>query len=131
MSPTGGATDFYSLGFASQMIVWAMRKRLHSLLRRQTETDVAEGFALVGFEDLHAALMSVVDRLLCGASTRIQLHAVACPCLSPHEVGLLNALAYLQRGRQAETAQCVRKLCCATAARFVQPALQAIVDDLD
>jgi hypothetical protein len=130
-SPAISVPDFYRLGFASQMIVWAARKRLHLLLRGESDANVAEVFALAGLDNLHQALMSILDLLLCGASNRVQVHAVACPCLSPHEISLLNALAHLQGGRPEDAARCMNQLFCETAARLVQPALFAIVESLD
>jgi hypothetical protein len=126
-----GEPDFDRLGFASQMIVWATRKRLHLLASGDSEDNVIEALGIAGFDELHACLMQILDVLLCGASNRIRLHAVACPWLSPHEVDLLNALAYLQRRDQAASQHCLRELCGPVAAPLVQPAVQAIVDDLD
>jgi hypothetical protein len=123
--------DFFQLGFASQMIVWAARKRLHLLSRGTSEACVIEVFGIAGFDALHASLMHVLDVLLCGASNRIQLHAVACPCLSPHEVSLLNALAFLQRQQTAESQRRLRALLGDAAMRLAQPALCAIVNELD
>lgn len=123
--------DFYELGFASQLIVWATRKRLHLLASGASEANVIEACGIGRFDALHAALMHIIDVLLCGASNRIQLHAVACPCLSPHEVSLLNALGYLQRRDQIESQRCLRSLFGDAAIRLVQPALRAIVNELD
>src|SRR5262245_34692846 len=125
------AADFYRLGFASQMIVWAARKRMHLLASGESETNVIEVFGLAGLEGLHASLMGIVDVLLCGRASRIRLHRVACPSLSPHEISLLNALAYLQLERRTDAERCLRELFCAAAARLVQPALDAIVKALD
>jgi hypothetical protein len=123
--------DFYRLGFASQMIVWAVRKRLHLLARGDSERNVTDVFARAGFTELHSVLMSIVDLLLSGPSNRLQLHAVACPCLSPHEISLLNALAYRQRQRDADARRSLGELFCPGAARLVEPAVAAIVAELD
>jgi hypothetical protein len=130
----GGAAagqSFYRLGFASQLIVWATRKRLHLLASGDDDSKVAQAFRLARLESAHGALMSIVDVLTCGASNRILLHAVACPCLSPHEVGLLNALAHLQSGRAGAAAHRLERIMGAAAARLVLPALLAIVAELD
>jgi hypothetical protein len=123
--------NFYRLAFASQMIVWATRKRLHLLARGEDDSNVVQAFRLGGLQDLYTALMAIVDVLLCGVSTRIQLHSVSCPCLSPHETSLLNALAYLQHGRGADARRCMGDLMCAAAVRLVLPAMRAIVHDLN
>ena len=65
------------------------------------------------------------------ASNRIQLHVVACPCLSPHETGLLNTLAELQAGREDHAQRCIGNLMGAPAMRLVWPALTTIVAQLD
>lgn len=122
---------FYRLGFASQMIIWAMRKRLHLLAQGDSERNVTEVFAKAGFGNVHATLMSVLDVMLCGAPTRVQVHAVACPCLSPHEISLLNALAYRQRNRDEQARQSLSQLFCAAAVRLVEPAVAAIVEEFD
>ena len=129
-SPVSGP-HFYRLRFASQMIVWATRKRLHLLACGADDSKVAEAFCLAGLEDLYTGLMSIVDVLLCGASSRIQLHELACPCLSRHEISLLNALAHLQNDRDEEARRCMGDLLCPAAVRLVLPAMCAIVGHLD
>ena len=123
--------NFYRLGFASQIMVWAMRKRLHHLAHGASEANVLEAFRVAGLDDIHAALMSIVNLLLCRPSHRVQLHNVACAGLSPHEISLLNALAYRQRGDFVESERHMRQLFCVTAARLLQPAVVAIVNGLD
>jgi hypothetical protein len=95
--------DFQRLSFASQMIVWATRKRLHLL----------------------------AHVLLCGSSRRIQLHAVSCPCLSPHEVSLLNALRLRQCGRIDDSRAALGELFCRAALGLVEPAVESMVAELD
>lgn len=122
---------FYSLGFASQMIVWATRKRLHLLARGASEDNVLEVFGRAGLDDLHAALMVILDVLLCGASNRVQLHAVACAGLAAHEVDLLNALAYRQQHDLPRSERYLQRLLSATGARLAEPAVAAVVNELD
>jgi hypothetical protein len=122
---------FYRLGFASQLVVWAMRKRLHLLSQGESERNVTEIFARAGLAELHAGLMSIVDVLLCGPSMRIQQHAVACPYLAPHEVSLLNALAYRQLERIEDSRASLGELFGHTGLRLVEPAVASIVAELD
>jgi hypothetical protein len=123
--------DFHRLSFASQMIVWATRKRLHLLANGDSEVHVTEAFAKGGLTELHTALMSIVDVLLCGSSRRIQLHAVSCPCLSPHEVSLLNALSLRQLGRIDDSRAALGELFCRAALGLVEPAVESMVAELD
>src|SRR5262245_24802367 len=130
-TPATNAGDFYALGFASQMIVWATRKRLHLLARGASEANVLDVFGRAGLDDLHDALMSILDVLLCGASSRVQLHAVACAGLAAHEIDLLNALAYRQRHDLPQSARHLNRLLSATGARLAEPAVAAVVNELD
>ena len=123
--------DFQRLSFASQMIVWATRKRLHLLAQGDSELPVTEAFAKGGLTELHTALMSIVDVLLCGSSRRIQLHAVSCPCLSPHEISLLNALGFRQLGRIDDSRAALGELFCRAAIGIVEPAVEFLVAELD
>ena len=122
---------FYDLSPASQMIVWAVRKRLHLLSHGADDSEVAGAFRSAGLDELHAALMSIVDVLLCGVSNRIQIHAVSCPCLAPHETSLLSALAHLQDDDHGEAQRQIAELMCAAAVRLVMPCMRAIIRDLD
>jgi hypothetical protein len=122
---------FYQLEFAAQMIVWATRKRLHMFASGTNDAHVAEVFELAKLDGLYAALMTIMDVLACGASNKIQLHGVACPCLPPHEVALVNGLAHLQAGQTDLAYRCIAGFMGAPAARLVWPAMGAIVNDLD
>lgn len=123
--------NFYRLSFASQMIVWAIRKRLHLLACGASEEKVLEAFRRAGLVDMHAALMSIVNLLLCTPSRRVLLHDVACPGLLPYEISLLNAFAYRQRRDFPESQRCLYSLFCVTAAQLLQPAVTAVVNELD
>lgn len=122
--------SFYRLGFASQLIVWATRRRLHLRSGGNGESKAPHAFKLARLERAHGALMSVVDVLTGGASNRIQLHGLGCPCLAPHEVGLLNALAHLQQGRVAEGHRCLEQVLGDVAARLALPAVDVIAGEL-
>jgi hypothetical protein len=126
-----GPTSFERLGFAAQMIVWAVRKRLHLLRNGSDDSDAARAFEIGGLDRLHASLMTVIDVLLCGSSSLLELHSVSCPCLAPHEVALLNAVAHLQHGRRDEANASLRALFCRPAIGLVLPAMLAIVRELE
>ena len=128
-SATGHAT-FHSLEFAAQLVVWAMRKRLHLLRNGHDDSDVARAFALGRLDAVHAALMSLIDVLVCGSPKVIELHEVACPCLAPYEVALLNAIASLQNGRDAQAKNCIATLLCRPALDLVFPGVQVMVREL-
>lgn len=125
------AHGFYGLGLAAQMIVWAVRKRLHLYAFGADDTRVAEALRLAKLEALYSGLMSIVDVLSCGASSKIELHGVACGCLAPHEIDLLNALARLQAGDKALAYRHICGLLGPVGARLVWAAMTAIVGDLD
>ncbi len=131
MSHETKVPTFYELGFAGQMLVWAARKRLHSFATGADDSNAIEAFRAGNLEELHSALMSVIDVLACGASKQLQLHAVSCPCLSPHEVTLLDALAHLQEEREELAYTRITALLGSVVARVVWPALCAIVNELD
>lgn len=126
-----GEGDFYRLSFASQMIVWAVRRRLHLLGHGEDDGNVSTAFQLAGLDELYTALMSIVDVLLIGTVRKIQLHAVSCPCLAPHEIVLLDALASLQREQDEQARRRMGDLTCEPAVRLVFPAMRVIVRELD
>ena len=80
------SASFYELGFAAQMLVWAMRKRLHRLAGGADDSHVARVFELADLDALYEGLAAIAEALACTAEHKIQLHAVSCPCLAPHEV---------------------------------------------
>lgn len=90
--------DFYTLPFAAQMIVWATRKQLHSMASsRPCPDEVLSVFHLAEWGALYESILAVVETLTqADAMQHLLLHAVACPRLAPHEISLLNALAYVQ-----------------------------------
>ena len=122
---------FYELEFAGQLIVWATRKRLHLFASGTDDENAREAFRLGKLDELYAALMSIVDVLGCGAPNKIQLHAVACPCLAPHEIGLLDALAHLQAERSDLAYRRLAESVGSVAVRLVWPAMCSIVNELD
>jgi hypothetical protein len=124
------ATSFYELSFASQMIVWAMRKRLHALAGGPDDSHVADVFRLADLDELYAALTSIVDVLVCGPSNRLQLHGVSCPCLASHEISVINTLARLQSDEEGLAYHCLVSFIGAPLARLVWPAIRAIAEDL-
>lgn len=127
----GKGEGFYGLSLAAQMIVWAVRKRLHLLSHGTDDSAVSRAFRTAGLTGLHGALMSIVDVLLCGASSRVQLHAVSCPCLAPHETSLLSALTHLQKDEHAAARWHMHDLMGPTAARLMLPCMHQIVRDLE
>jgi hypothetical protein len=122
---------FYGLGFAGQMIVWALRKRLQALAGDTDDSCVAHVFRLAALDGLYEALASIADIVACGPSRKIQLHAVSCPCLAPHEIVLLEALAELQGAEPERAYVAMSDFMGLPAARLVWPAMHAIVDELD
>lgn len=130
MARSTGLVSFHRLEFAGQLIVWAVRKRLHLLRSGADDSDVARAFHLGGLDALHTSLMTVIDVLVCGSPKIIQLHEVSCPCLAPYEVALLNAFAHLQEGRADEAKVCMVELLCRPALGLVMPAMDAIVREL-
>ena len=64
-SATGHAT-FHSLEFAAQLVVWAMRKRLHLLRNGHDDSDVARAFALGRLDAVHAAAFPYSYPIVCG-----------------------------------------------------------------
>lgn len=131
MSRTHPLPTFYELGFAGQMIVWATRKRLHSIASGASEENAREAFRRGRLDALYAGLMSVVDVLSCGASRNVQLHAVGCPCLAPHEVGILDALAHLQAERSGLAYLRIVETFGTVVARLVWQPMCAIVNELN
>lgn len=129
-NPSGDPAGFYSLSFGAQLLVWATRKRLHLLRHGDDESDVLTAFHKAGLDGARAGLISVVDVLLCGASNAMQLHAVSCPCLAPHEIALVDAIAHLQRDKSAAARQSLEPLLCAAAVRLVMPCLGAVAQAL-
>jgi hypothetical protein len=124
--------NFYALPFASQMIVWAVRKRLHVLSGADCAMDdVLHVFHLASWGELYGALLAVADVLASAAArVRLQMHAVGCPCLARHEVHLLNALAYLQSARLDEAVLCLVECLPPSDVRLTLPHLQLIADAL-
>lgn len=131
MTHTDKLPTFYELGFAAQMIVWATRKRLHLAASGAGDENAREAFRVGKLDTLYAALMSIVDVLSCGASRSIQLHAVSCPHLAPHEVGMLDALAHLQAGRKGLAYQRIVEVFGTVVARFVWQSMCAVVNELN
>ena len=112
------------------MIVWAMRKRLHWLAGGPEDSHVVRVDApgsstLSGLRSYPPALTSIIDVLAGGPSSKIHLHAVSCPCLAPHEISLINALAHLQSEESSKSlSQSLhRRLHWAPVARLVWPAI--------
>jgi hypothetical protein len=122
------AFNFYRLGFGAQMIVWAVRGRLHLLAEGTDDANVAEAFRSARLNESYAALVSIVDLLLC-TGVRIELHGVGCPRLSPLEVSLLNALAYLQADQESRAQQWLAQLLGGPALRFAWPAVRRVAAD--
>ena len=87
---------FYTQPFASQMILWATRRRL---LERagvsDGSDDVRHVFAMAGWVEFHVALLRVVDAMF--SWSRLPAHQISCPTLARHERSLINTLACLQR----------------------------------
>lgn len=123
-------TSFYGLSLASQMIVWAVRRRLHRVSRGVDDTEVAEAFGVAGLGSALASLMQIVDLLLCGASDRIHLHSVSCPSLAPHEACVLNSLAHLQHGGEAGARRSFGAFLGTAMFRLALPGLRGIADEL-
>lgn len=130
--------NFYALPFASQMIVWAMRKRMHALCGDDGRAggagadDVLAVFHMAEWGKLYSALLTVVDILL--ASERradLRLHAVSCPCLAAHEAHVLNALAHLQQRMRQESVLSLCEVLSPSEVRLAMPQLETIVDDVD
>lgn len=125
--------NFYALPFVSQMVVWAMRKRINAMFREdaRADDDVLRVFHMADWGELYAALLTIVDVLVgAGVHKRFPLHAVSCPCLAPHEAYLLNALAHLQNGCRDEAALCLCEIVAPAGARLAMPHLQAILGDV-
>jgi hypothetical protein len=124
--------NFYALPFASQMIVWALRKRMLALFGGNAGTDdVLPVFHMANWGELYAALLAVADVLaradLC---RKLQLHAIGCPCLAPHEAHVLNALVHLQRGLPEESVLCLVETLVPDGVRQALPHLRTIAQDL-
>lgn len=124
-------TTFDELGFAGQMIVWATRKRLHSVVSGTGDDNAREAFRRGRLDALYVALMSIADVLSCGASRSVQLHAVSCPRLAPHEVGMLDALAHLQAERKGLAYRRIVEVFGVVVARFVWQSMCVVVSELD
>lgn len=142
-APTAAAADgsdaavrdanFYALPFASQMVVWAARKRINALcgLDAGTDDDVLRVFHMASLGELYTALLAIVDILVgAGVQTRFALHAVSCPCLAPHEAYLLNALAHLQAGSREDAALCLCEVLPPAGARLAMQHVQKVADDM-
>jgi hypothetical protein len=108
-SRQSGIACFYSQPFASQMMIWATRKRLvgraagHSGIE-----DTLHVFGMAGWTELHGALILVVDAI--AGSSRLPLTHVNCAGIARHERILINALADLQRGDEASAVMRLREL---------------------
>jgi hypothetical protein len=122
---------FYELSFAGQLIVWATRKRLHSYASGAGDENTRKAFCVGKLDDLYAALMSIVDVLACAASRGVRLHAVSCPCLGPHEVSILDALAHLQADRSALAYRRIADTFGTVVARLIWPSMSVIASELD
>lgn len=123
--------NFYALPFASQMIVWATRRRLAALRGDRPDHDVLHVFHMADWGALYTHLLALVETLVAaGPPDRIALHAVSCPCIAPHEARLLNALTHAQNGRRNDARACLRELMAPTAVRLMMPHISAIADGL-
>jgi hypothetical protein len=117
--------NFYAQPFATQMLIWAMRRRL--LNRAGAESgidDVRHVFGMAGWGDLHDSLLVVVDAMIDTGTLRV--HHVNCPVLARHERVLINSLAHLQRECWKAGRTCLRELLCPTVARVALRHLEAI-----
>jgi hypothetical protein len=126
------APNFYSLSFAEQMVVWATRKQLRSVLAADgLPDDVLSVFHLADWGAIYDSLLAVVEVL---ASSRdldqLVAHAVSCPRLAPHEVSILNALAHLQRQHPVDAALDLCDALRPSSARAVLRHLQKLSDGL-
>ena len=65
------SVSFYQLGFAAQMLVWAMRKRLHRLAGGAEDSHVARVFELADFDALYEGLTAIAEALACTAAREI------------------------------------------------------------
>jgi hypothetical protein len=120
--------SFYALPFAPQMIVWAMRKHLTALASgARGADDVLAVFHLADWGELHASVVGPTDVLASMTPlATLELHAVACPCLAPHEAYLLNALAHVQSGRRDEAILCLCEILAPAGARLALPHVETI-----
>jgi hypothetical protein len=121
--------NFYALPFVSQMVVWAMRKRMSKICGWETRSDdVSHAFRLANWGETHAAILKIVDILLnAGTCGKLLLHSVSCPSLATHEAYLLNALAHLQRDLPDVSIFCLRKILAPSGVRLAIPQLEIIV----
>ena len=124
--------NFYLVPFAPQMIVWAVRRRLHALHHAEKASDnVVQVFHLAAWGELYAPLLDVTQILVrCAQSMPLRLHSVTCPHLERYEVYLLNALAHLQRGQREDAVLCVCEVMTPRGARLALPHLESIAKQL-
>lgn len=121
--------NFYALPFVSQMVVWAIRRRLVEILHDSPESvDVLSVFHMAGWGDLYSALLDIVQILLSSAQDRLIVHAPGCPSISRQEAYLLNALAHLHNERADECALCLCELLAPSSARLALPRLRIIAE---
>jgi hypothetical protein len=126
------AANFYALPFASQMMVWAMRKRLNAIrIGDRGADDVLHVFHMADWGALYESLLALVD-ILVGTlgHDALVLHAPRCPALAGHEVHILNAVAYVQDGRTEEATRCLTQLIPPTALRLAIPHLRTIAEQV-
>ena len=130
--PGARMPNLHALSYAAQMVVWAVRKQLHSIAHGDGgSNEVLSVFHLVNWGTIYEPLLGVVEALRTSrAPSGLILHAITCPVLATHELCLLNALAYLQRQQPADAAidlcESLRPAC----ARSLLAHLQTISDEL-
>lgn len=121
---------FYALPFSSQMIVWAVRKRLDVLRGRVVDQDdILKVFHLADWGVLYEPLLDSIDIFMRYRRDQdIDLHAEHCPCLARHEAYLVNSLAHLQCENREEALLCLCELLTPTGARLALIQLRVIAD---
>lgn len=125
--------NFYLLPFASQMIVWALRKRGSAPRRADggTADEVMNVFLRADWGPLYSELLAVMAILDAAPAERPRArHAVACPCIAAHEAHLLNAVAHLRYGRRDEAVLSLCELLPPSLARLTLPHLAVIATTL-
>mgnify|MGYP001273433402 CR=1 FL=1 len=122
--------NFYALPFISQMVLWAVRRRLvEAHHNRPFLSDVLPVFHMAGWADLYESLLMVAELMLKDDSPGVLvLHDIGCHHIASHEAYLLNALAHLQNDQKVESALCLCQHLSPSSARLALPALKKIVD---